>query len=352
MEGEFVHLRLYDVGAELDLARITTVRGKPAELAPLVSRSPAPPYATFPSPREVRLEVAGSTLEIRLHATGVVALRLRTRFRAGTLDTLRSAAREVAVAGVKATPFMDHEYQAVLEDVRDSLMRPYVVQVEPEGYLAYCITEGGPVLDQSDQGVRESLAALVAGERPRVLAAEVVASALKHTIRYYANDAVILGWDEAVILGHRDGYEDVLDIMELANLELLEFRTYDSYLDQRLEESFASLQRLWAPGGLFRSARTALHDISQIRVEVARLTDNLHDTGKMFGDWYMAKIHQHMHDRFHVGSWERAVAAKMQTLEGLFHLAEEEANHRRSLTLEVLVLLLFVLDVAVIFWHR
>src|SRR4029077_10603846 len=46
-----------------------------------------------------------------------------------------------------------------------------------------------------------------------------------------------------------------LDVMELANLELLEFRTYDAYLDDRLDEAFDALDRLWAPRGLFRSAR-------------------------------------------------------------------------------------------------
>jgi uncharacterized Rmd1/YagE family protein len=38
----------------------------------------------------------------------------------------------------------------------------------------------------------------------------------------------------------------------------------------------------------------------------------------------------------------------MGTLEDMFHLAQEETNHRRSLVLEVLVILLFVLDLVIL----
>jgi hypothetical protein len=199
---------------------------------------------------------------------------------------------------------------------------------------------------------REELAALIAGEPPGSLVPAVVESALKHTVRYYKQDAVVIGWDNALVVAPPGACEDVLDVMELANLELLELRTYDAYLDRRLDDSFAALDRLWAPGGLFRSARAALQDISELRVDFARMTDNLHDTGKLFGEWYVAKLHQNLRDSFHLSSWERAVAAKMDTLEDMFQLAEEEANHRRSLILEVLIVVLFILDLVMIYMLR
>jgi hypothetical protein len=176
-----------------------------------------------------------------------------------------------------------------------------------------------------------------------------LAAAHKHTMQYTPGDAVVLGWDHSVILDEPGQYEDILDVMELANLELLEFRTYDAHLDLKLDQSFRAIDRLWGRGGLFRSARSALRDISQLRVEFARLTDNLHDTGKIFGDWYTAQLHQRLHDRFHLTSWERAVASKMATLEDMFHLAQEETNHRRSLVLEVMIVLLFILDLVLLF---
>ncbi|MEA3203573.1 MAG: hypothetical protein QOI63_1248, partial [Thermoplasmata archaeon] len=105
---------------------------------------------------------------------------------------------------------------------------------------------------------------------------------------------------------------------------------------------------LWGRGGWLRSARSALQDISRVRAETTRLTDNLHDTGKIFGDWHTAQLHHRLQQRFHLASWERAVKAKMDALEDMFHLAQEESNHRRSLILEVLVVLLFVLDLIIL----
>jgi len=196
--------------------------------------------------------------------------------------------------------------------------------------------------------MRHRLAALVSDQADDVVVPSRMEAAFRHLLQDGPDDAVIPGWDHAVILDAPGGYEDILDVMELANLELLEFRTYDAYLDARLDASFTAIDRLWSRGGLFRSARSALQDISRVRVELARLTDNLHDTGKIFGDWYTAQLHQRLHARFHLASWERAVAVKMEALEDMFHMAQEEANHRRSLMLEILVALLFVLDVAIL----
>ncbi|MCA1819865.1 MAG: hypothetical protein LC620_07445 [Halobacteriales archaeon] len=160
---------------------------------------------------------------------------------------------------------------------------------------------------------------------------------------------MVIGWDNALLVGPPGSYEDTLDVLELANLELLELRTYDAVLDDRLDGAFIALDRLWARGGLWRSARKTLRDLSALRVDLARLTDNLHDTGKLFGDWYLAKLHAHLRDAFHLPHWERAVATKLGTLDDMFQLAEGEANHRRSLMLEWMVVILFVLDLILIF---
>ncbi|MFO1533412.1 MAG: hypothetical protein ABR562_06930 [Thermoplasmatota archaeon] len=348
MKGEFVHMSLFDLGAELDLARVHRMLGRPTEPAPLVSRSPAPPYAPLPRPKEVRFVPAGGTaqVEVRIHSVGVAAVRTRIPFEAGTVADLARLQEGLQMRGLPLKDAARAWFDELRPDLEPAVVEPYPGIVEPETYFVFCLTDIGPETLLGPQ--REAVAALIAGEEPGRLVAAVVESALKHTVRYYKDDAVVVGWDHAVVASRAGAYEDILDVLELANLQLLEFRTYDEYLDTRLDESFAALDRLWAPGGLFRSARGALKDISELRVDFARLTDNLQDTGKIFGEWYVAKLHQHLREAFHLASWERAVAGKMQTLEDMFQLAEEEANHRRSLILEILVVMLFILDVALL----
>jgi hypothetical protein len=279
-------------------------------------------------------------VELRIHPVGVVVVRTRTPVASPSWSGLAAAGRSEQA-----------RHQRIFERVRRELdparLEPYQVQVEPETYVAYCLHEAPPVEEILERH-REDVASLVTGEPAGRLAPQVVDAALKHTFRYYRDDLVVVGWDNALLVGRPGDYEDALDVLELANLLLLEFRTYDAFLDQRLEESFDALDRLWRPGGLFRSARSTLREISGIRVDFARLTDNLHDTGKVYGEWYLAKLYRHLRDSFHLASWERAVASKMETLEDMFQLAEEEASHRRSLLLETMIVLLFVLDLVLI----
>lgn len=341
-------MRLFDLGAEVDLARLPALRGLRPRPAPVEARSPTPPSLTFSQPWEVSFTPpdgpAGAKVELRVHALGVLTVRLRWPCEVASVSAFPAAAEAFRAGGLDAAAYARQVAEEARRELAPALVEPYQAGVQEERYLAYCVhapPDEVPALLRQEEA---AIAQLVSDAPGQALVPMRQAAALKHTMQYTPGDAVVVGWDHAVLLDEPGEYEDVLDVMELANLELLEFRTYDAYLDGRLEEAFDALDRLWARGGLFRSARSALQEISRLRVEFARLTDNLHDTGKIFGDWYTAQLHRRLHERFHLASWERAVANKMDTLEDMFHLAQEETNHRRSLVLEVMVVLLFVLD--------
>jgi hypothetical protein len=348
MKGEIVHMRLFDLGAEVDLSRVRTLLGQPALPAPVEARSALPPSSSFPLPLEVALQPAGAPpgcrAEVRLHDLGVVTVRVRWPCEASRLTDLAGLARGLRLDGQPEEEWARRVADSVRAELGPALRAPYETSGQTERYIAYCVHAAPASVPGLLEKESVGLAQLISDSVDEALVPARLAAAHKHTMQYTPGDAVLLGWDHAVILDEPGQYEDILDVMELANLELLEFRTYDAHLDRKLEESFQAIDRLWARGGLFRSARSALRDISQLRVDFARLTDNLHDTGKIFGDWYTAQLHRRLHERFHLASWEQAVESKMATLEDMFHLAQEETNHRRSLVLEVMIVLLFVLD--------
>lgn len=341
-------MRLFDAGASVDLAQVRSVLGRPVTRAPVQARSPLPAATQFAAPVEASFPLpdgpAGAVMEVRVHALGVIAVRVRWPCDVPGLAGIAQAA-EARFGGKGIDELAAKTAVDVRRDLGTALHEPYEAGLQAERYVAYCIHAVPAEVPGLLERNAVAIAQLVSDSPGEDLVQARLAAAHKHTLQYTPGDAVVIGWDHGVILDEAGQYEDVLDVMELANLELLEFRTYDALLDAKLESSFATLDRLWGPGGLFRSARSALRDISRLRVDFARLTDNLHDTGKIFGDWYTAQLHRRLHERFHLASWERAVAAKMDTLEDMFHLAQEEANHRRSLTLEIMIVLLFLLDV-------
>ncbi len=352
MRAEIVHMRLFDLGGEVDLGKVRALLGRTPAPAPVEAQSPLPPTSKFPQPLEVKLDPAagppGCRAEVRVHAVGVVTVRVRWPCDVPDVAGLAAASKGILLDGLREDAWSRRLAESVRQDLGEALRDPYGSSVQEERYIAYCLDVPPAQVTAVLQAEAVAIAQLVSDSVGQDLVPARQAAAHKHTLQYTPGDAVVLGWDHAVILDEPGQYEDVLDVMELANLELLEFRTYDAQLDAKLEASFHAIDRLWAPGGLFRSARSTLRDISQLRVEFARLTDNLHDTGKIFGDWYTAQLHRRLHERFHLASWERAVASKMDTLEDMFHLAQEETNHRRTLILEVMVVVLFVLDLVVL----
>ncbi len=312
---EAVTFALVDLGATLDLGAVTTLLGHTPRRVELVDGVEGGRFGPFSAPLAVAFEDQGHRIEARLHSVGVLAIRITRPVgeSAGDVEarTLawRSQVRQEVDAAVRET----YTVTAVVErwDVR--------VVHGPESDL-------------------ESARAYVFGD------ADADAE-----VQRRGKEAILVGRDRAVVWCAEDGGRDILDVLELARAELLEFRTYDSYLDRRLEGSFRSLDRLWAAGGLFRSARAALRELAQVRVEVARLTDPLHGTGKAFGDRFTERLHAKLHERMRIGAWESAVAHKTEVLEDMFHLAQEETNHRRGILLELMIVVLFILDLVLLF---
>lgn len=365
MRAEVVLMHLQDVGAELDVRQVSTLAGHPAQAAPVETQSRRPRHASFPAPVEARIAppaawgaAPGTELEVRVHAIGCLALRLRfalTLPDGAGLAELQEAADAIRLDGEEPLVRLRRLGAEVAQSLRHAFIEPYEADVEPETYRVYVVPPGTPsalVIREGSKASpqdRAAVARLITGEDARPLGRATTESALRHVLQYYEDDAVVVGWDNALVVAAPGSYEDALDVMEMANLELLEFRTYDALLDRQLDSAFAALDRLWARGGIWRSARKTLRDLSALRVDLARLTDNLHDTGKVFGDWYLAKLHTHLRESFHLSDWERAVEAKVATLDGMFRLAEGETNQRRSMILEVMVVVLFVIDLVLIF---
>jgi len=65
---------------------------------------------------------------------------------------------------------------------------------------------------------------------------------------------------------------------------------------------------------------------------------------KFFGDWHLARIYENISARFHLSDWHRTIDEKLKTLDNLYQLLNQDRTNRWMLTLEVTIVLLFVID--------
>lgn len=357
MRGEVVFTFIFDLGARVSLERVKRVLDEVPEFPAISVQKAAPRYVELPrplvarfDPQEVETTLGPLKVEAvaRIYDLGAVSVQFRVPWtEAGLADLHKYLNLQVAVEGEKLAmrEYAARFYGPIRAGLQGALVEPYNVRIEPEEYTVIAVTEAELTPKELLKDHRARLAALLSNEpRADKLSAKEVEDNLRFWYSYYEDDLVVVDWDYAFIYDREGKYEDVLFVMELANLQLLELRTYDIYLDRILERSYTELERYVGKRELLASPAQLLKELSDARIDLTRVADTIENIGKLFGDYYLAKVYVGLTERFHIPEWEHAVNEKLKSLSEMYAIAAHEVEARRMLTLEALIVLLFIVD--------
>ena len=242
------------------------------------------------------------------------------------------------------------------EEVRRELaayfIRPVPHLAEEEAYTVFCIespllTEDGATLSTENwmKANRREVASLLTQE-PDIdhLSKQEADESTGRFLSYYEHDLAVIDWDAALIIDEPHNFDETLYVMELANLQLAELEAYDRILDDSLDRAYRDLSM--RP---IRGRTTILRELREIRIDLARLSDELSNISKFFGDWHLARIYENVSARFHLADWHRTIDGKLQTLDDLYQLLNHDQTNRWMLILEVTIVLLFIIDLVILF---
>lgn len=363
MRGEVVCYFIYDLGARVDLERVRSVLDEVPEFPATILQKAAPRYVELPRPLvaefdprvlETTIGPLKVTAQARVYDLGAVSLRFRIPFQEqGLADVHKYLNFQVAVDGEKLS-LLDYAarfFVPIRAGLEGALVEAYNVRIEPETYTVIALTESEytPKELMGEKQHRARVAALLSNEpRADKLSMKEVEDNLRFWYSYYEDDLVVIDWDYALVVDKEGKYDDVLFVMELANLQLLELRTYDIYLDRILDRSYAEMERFLGRGQLLASPKGLVKELSDARVDLTRVADTIENIGKLFGDYYLAKVYLALTERFHIPQWERTVNEKLKTLNEMYAMATHEVESRRMLTLEALIVLLFIVDLVLL----
>ncbi|GMV80989.1 MAG: hypothetical protein AMXMBFR7_21730 [Planctomycetota bacterium] len=362
--GETIFLRIYDLGGTVNLPQARAALGPLAEgAAPKTPRS-APEYVNFGEPLALNLSALGLELgdaagrpvrlSARLHEVGGLALMLRVPVEGAVLGDFAKAgewrgAWEGTGGGIR-------DLFERIEDRLLALLKPAIdaffpVQIEAERYTIYAVT--GPVCDGerllADR--RAEIAGLLLSEaHPDRLSAGEIEDTLRQRFSYYRDDLVVVDWDAAFVLEPGGAYEDLLYVFEVANLQLLVLRKYDRYLDGVLERGYGEFEALAKrPRLVARQAWRMSRELAEVRMDMAKVSDELANTSKFFGEWYLARVYMGVAGRLHVTDYRRTVDEKLETLKDLYQNVLHEIDVRRSMLLEMMIVALIVFEIVLAF---
>src|SRR5579863_9772512 len=239
LSGTFWILILYDVSEEIRLDAVRSlIRAEPATREPSFTR-PAPEYVRFERPpvieplEPITLET-GETFRrrIKYFDYGVVSVDLAFDFEADWPGLIALSSRWIASPEVESrTLGLVRERIAPL---RPALVKPYDDWAN-EDYSIIQLTRVRGSGDQPPEG-RElvathgaEIAQIVRGESCALSESET-AEIVQSRLSYYPADLLVAGWMAALIYDTPADAAPILQLLEYANAQLLEFRHYDSVL--------------------------------------------------------------------------------------------------------------------------
>lgn len=211
-----------------------------------------------------------------------------------------------------------------------------------EEYLFFCIKDYDGTIDSYINGCREHIAAMLKDE-PIKLASQEIDDTLETNIRYGLQDIAIVDWDGAFLVDATGEFKESIAVLELANIQLLNFRI----LDRRLTEKIGMLKRHIEPlniGSFFRLS-PFMKDVIKIRSQSVIELEDIESALRLYGDWYSGKLYDLASKKFHLSTWRSQVKAKLEALEDLYEMIVNITTERYNLVLEFLIFVLIVLEI-------
>jgi hypothetical protein len=361
--GEVVYLYAFDVAYELVRKPVPQLLGQPVAQFVVDASKRSPRQLFFYRPQMVRLpplERLGPQGPIRLERTikllpiGAISIMVRVPFAVREIEELVGFHDLQFTNGTWLYDEVRSLAQEVQRELRPYLIRPTDTLGDEEAYTVFCIR--GP-LKAPDGSVcaaeewllenRRRVAALLVEERDagKLSEQEATESTNKY-LSYYDRDLVVVDWDASLVIDEPRYFDETLYLMELANVQLAELEAYDRMLDDAVERSYRDVLRRT------RGRMKVQRSLRELRIDLARLSDELSNITKFFGDWHLARIYQALSSRFHLADWHRTIDQKLETLDDLYQLLGAEQNNRWMLVLEISIVLLFVIDLVILAFGR
>lgn len=356
--GQVVALRLFDVAYAIDLKRAEELWARQALGASARSRLVATPpkavsFGVPPLALElgaVRLEIDGAEWQaaasVRLYDFGIAVLALRLPVQGlGWTGFSRLVNKiDLAVGPAAATDIWTTLLAQLRGLVGAALDRPTASLVQ-EDYLMAMVTAFDQPLTAEALQERADLVPLLSGaERP--LSEGARRDLLKHRFSYYPDDLAVITWDRAFIV-EPQGETDVAEVLEMANAQLLEMRTYDEMLDDELPRMRDLVDAARRRANLLASRRYArlARRLHTLVAEVTQLTERVDNALQVTEDVYLARVYAAAMELFRVPNVSAAVDRKLAIIRDTYTALHSEAAGARTELLEIAILGLIAVEI-------
>ncbi|HSJ31362.1 MAG TPA: hypothetical protein VK933_08005 [Longimicrobiales bacterium] len=360
--GAITVMRLYDVAYAMDLAMVerlaserdgsSATRVRLTRVEPKAIAYSEPPVGLTLGIVRVPLAGGGEVTGIataRAYEFGAVSIAIRVPVQNESWSGFVAFSRSVNAALQGNGQGVWGELMDRMRRVVDpALDRPVESGVE-EDYVVTSVQRFDRSLNSDELLESIDIAALLSGET-RPLSEQSKRELLRHVFTYYRDDLVALSWDHAFVWDPA-GESDVVDVLEVANAQLLELRYYDDLLDDELPRIYDRVEE--TRGGLASLSRRRFSRLARTiysRVaEVTEIMERIDNALIVTEDVYLARIYGSALELFRVRTWATGVEKKLELMRDTYRSLYDEAATARAEILEAAIVLLIVLEIVLAF---
>jgi len=286
------------------------------------------------------LEIAGfrvrPVVQIRIFDFGAVSLAYRIEFE-GSVD---QAIHLGAALSTNPALLQDARKRvgALMVALHEAIRRPALSEFA-EDYVVFAIrqVEGGAA------GLPDPDLARILRAEPSALGEQEVRDSVSASVSYGPGDRAVIDWNAAMLIDEES--EASLDVLEFANVELLEYRALDAQLDAALEEAWGSVSGRGGAAARYRSSHRELKRVAALQMDAAILYEEINNALKLLGDQFLARLYRAASRRMHLDEWERATLRKLETLESIYGKLADAQAHRRAELLEWIIIALISAEI-------
>ncbi|MFZ1918023.1 MAG: hypothetical protein WAU58_10655 [Terriglobales bacterium] len=352
LQGSVLVLIQFDVSEEIRLDALRDIFGARRQEASF--KHPAPGYVRYQRPPVVeRVEPlvleSGERLDaqIKYYDYGVLSVVFELPF-SGDWDTLvRLAGRWVW--DTDFTSFAQKIVKQKLERARPALVKAYDDWLT-EDYFVFHVRDcaGSPSANDLLAAEGGRIAQIVRGETVPLSDGERQ-EILQSRISYYPNDLAVIGWNAAFLYDNQAGAETIIQLLEYANSQLLEFRHYDELLTRELQSVYDFMDHgstgIWAR---WRTAKRATR-LHTVLLDVDELTERADNAIKFLSDMFSARLYKVAASKIGVPDYKDLVNQKVHTAEELYRFMVEQFHQSRAFVLELMVVIILIIDLIWLF---
>lgn len=345
----------FEVASEITLENIEKIFGKSPELSKLEYHRLTPRYIQYKSPplfiKIGNVEINKRKFEItaKIFEFGVITIKFITSF-SGSLKLLQEISYELT-ENRDIQKKAEFSLKKVINEIKDALINP-CKEFDWEDYCVFIVnrfdkkTDAKALLAQN----KKELACVL---RSDINLSEMeINDSIKNPIMYTPNDIIFIDWNAAFIYNYAFTYVphlsyNILDVLEYAVIELLELRVYDDMLDKSLDKAYDDISKEKKIKLSLNPFGKTMNELSQVKLDISSIIDKVENALKLFGDLYLVKIYNAAASRFYLDSWKNSVKEKLNTVQNTYSVLYEQTNNRRMVILEVMIVLLFILDIII-----